>query len=209
MGLQTTNQPPTTGDYGPAGNYYDKFAAGNPLVRWMMNGFKTSLLELLAPLAYERVLEAGCGEGYILELLNRPGCVGMDIDLPVTQEARARFPAAYFAVADGTRLPVPDRSYDLVLGIEVLEHVPDPAAFVREARRVTRRYCLFSVPREPIWRVLNLARGRYWIAWGNTPGHIQHWSSAGFVRLLSEHLTVRAVRRPLPWTMVLCEVDGD
>ena len=39
------------------------------------------------------------------------------------------------------------------------------------------------VPREPVWRVLNVARGRY-VRWlGNPPGHIQHFSRAAFLAL--------------------------
>jgi len=60
------------------------------------------------------------------------------------------------------------------------------------------------VPREPIWRILNMARGKYWRALGNTPGHLQHWSRSGILGLLAEHFEIVEVRTPLPWTMVLC-----
>lgn len=189
-----------------AGNYYDKFNAKNPLVRWMMHGFKTSLTQLVSAVEYENLLEIGCGEGYILELLAPPTSLGLDLDLAILQEARQRYPAAALALGDGTRLPCPDKSFDLVLGIEVLEHVHDPAAFLGEVQRIGRRFCVFSVPREPIWRLLNMARGRYWGALGNTPGHVQHWSSKTFVELVSNYMTVLQIEKPLPWTMVLCEL---
>jgi len=60
-----------------------------------------------------------------------------------------------------------------------------------------------SVPREPLWRGLNMARGAYWRDLGNTPGHVNHWSKRGFVSLLSCVGVVEEVRSPFPWTVVL------
>jgi hypothetical protein len=72
-------------------------------------------------------------------------------------------------------------------------------------QRVARRHVLLSVPREPLWRVLNVARGAYWRDWGNTPGHVQHWSRDEFVALVSRYFTLTRVVAPFPWTMVLAE----
>ena len=72
-----------------------------------------------------------------------------------------------------------------------------------------RRWLIISVPREPIWRILNLARLRYATSLGNTPGHVQHWSSRRFVALVSEFADVRAVLRPLPWTVLLAHRVSD
>jgi hypothetical protein len=63
-----------------------------------------------------------------------------------------------------------------------------------------------SVPREPIWCGLNMVRGKYFSKLGNTPGHIQHWSSSDFVNLVSKYFDVVEVKKPLPWTMLLCRV---
>jgi hypothetical protein len=71
---------------------------------------------------------------------------------------------------------------------------------------VARPYLLVSVPREPIWRMLNLLRGAYISQAGNTPGHVQHWSTRAFVRFLREKFEIIKVQKPLPWTMVLCRV---
>ena len=80
--------------HGPAGNVYDKFNTRNPLARWLMNGFKRSLFELIASLEVENVLEIGCGEGYVLELLGIPASVGLDVDHPILLEAQVRNPGA-------------------------------------------------------------------------------------------------------------------
>ena len=85
----------------------------------------------------------------------------------------------------------------------MLEHVPDPEHTLAEMARCAERHLLVSVPREPLWRMLNMARGAYWSELGNTPGHLNHWSRRSFVRLLSRHGEVVEVRSPFPWTMLL------
>ena len=105
-------------------------------------------------------------------------------------------------VGDATSLDFPDRSFDLVLAIEVLEHIPNPERALREIARVAKSDVVVSVPREPIWRIGNLARGRYITAMGNTPGHINHWGSNSFRRFVRTEFDVVSVRTPLPWTMV-------
>ena len=45
-------------------------------------------------------------------------------------------------------------------------------------------FILLSVPKEPIWRICNMARGKYWKDLGNTPGHIQHWTKKKFCRMV-------------------------
>ena len=104
------------------------------------------------------------------------------------------------------RIDAADGEYDLVLAIEVLEHVPEPERALREIARVCRGQVVLSVPREPIWRIGNMARGRYLRQLGDTPGHVNHWSAGSFRRLVARHFDVEQVRRPLPWTMIRAAV---
>ena len=129
------------------------------------------------------------------------------LDLP-DPELAAHWVSRPFAAVFGDigALPFPDDTFDLVLAIEVLEHVPDPDAALREVARVACADVLISVPREPMWRAANVARGKYWKALGNTPGHIQHWGKRSFADLVGRHLDVAAVRSPPPWTMVAARV---
>ena len=82
------------------------------------------------------------------------------------------------ASMEAENLPFADGEFDLASAIEVLEHVPDPEHTVAEMARCAERHLLVSVPREPLWRMLNMARGAYWSELGNTPGHLNHWSRA-------------------------------
>ncbi|MBI2709224.1 MAG: class I SAM-dependent methyltransferase [Actinobacteria bacterium] len=175
----------------------------------MMAGFFAALDASLPAERPERVLEVGVGEGEVAERLRSrwPGVALCAVDLPdpaLAASWRERGLAGSFA--DIERLPFADGTFDLVLAIEVLEHVPDPPAALRELGRVAGARLVLSVPREPIWRVANVARGKYLRHLGNTPGHVNHWSKDAFCDLVARELTVRGVLSPFPWTMVSADV---
>jgi SAM-dependent methyltransferase len=189
----------------PTGNTYDKYAATNPVERRLVQGFFGSLDAALPVVAPTSILEVGVGEAEVADRVRAryPEARFVGIDLPDAELA------AHWATrgltgsfADIAQLPFPDASFDLILGIEVLEHVPDPTAALRELRRLATGDLVLSVPREPIWRAANLARGKYVRALGNTPGHVNHWSKRTFTRLVGSQFTVRRVATPFPWTMV-------
>jgi len=193
----------------PTGNTYDKYGSTNPVVRRLMNGFESTLDELWHKAAPESILDVGCGEGVLTEQwadkLGSRRIVGIDLDDPKLKaewEKRRRANLEY-RVEDATHLSFADNEFDLASAIEVLEHVPDPEHTLAEMARCARGHLLVSVPREPLWRMLNMARGAYWPALGNTPGHINHFSRRGFAGLLSRYGEVVAVRSPFPWTMLL------
>ena len=174
-----------------------------------MTAFHHTLDELWEQAAPTSVLDVGCGEGVLTEewaaRLGDGRIVGIDLDDPKlrTEWERRRRPNLEFVTADATALSFADDEFDLAAAIEVLEHVPDPEATVAEMARVAERHLLVSVPREPLWRGLNLARGAYWRSLGNTPGHVNHWSKRSFTSLLARHGSIVEARSPLPWTMLL------
>jgi SAM-dependent methyltransferase len=193
----------------PTGNTFDKYGSQNPVVRRLMAGFHGTLDELWDRAAPSSVLDVGCGEGVLTvewaDRLNDGRVVGIDLDDPKLRaewEQRKR-PNLEFRAEEATRLTFADGEFDLAAAIEVLEHVPEPEATLAEMARVARRHLLVSVPREPLWRGLNMARGAYWRDLGNTPGHVNHWSKRGFVSLLSRYGAVEEARSPFPWTMLL------
>jgi 2-polyprenyl-3-methyl-5-hydroxy-6-metoxy-1,4-benzoquinol methylase len=193
------------------GNTYDKYGSTNPVVRRLMAGFEATLDELFARAAPRSLLDVGCGEGVLTERWARRidgPVVGIDLDDPGlhAQWAQRSAPNLEYRVMKAERLPFADGEFDVATAIEVLEHVPDPAHTVAEMARVARRHLLVSVPREPLWRALNVARGAYVKDLGNTPGHLNHWSKRSFVELLSRHGEVVEARSPFPWTMLLVRV---
>jgi ubiquinone/menaquinone biosynthesis C-methylase UbiE len=188
-----------------AGNTYDKYASTNPIEQRMMRGFFAALDAALEGLAPRVVVEVGAGEGRVTEHLRArfPDATVVGMDLPDDAlAAEWRAAATPMCFGDATRLPLTDGRADLVVALEVLEHVPQPDRALRELARVCGGTAVLSVPREPIWRAGNLARGRYVKQLGNTPGHVNHWSARAFGRFVQTGFTVEGAWRPLPWTMV-------
>jgi SAM-dependent methyltransferase len=192
-----------------AGNHFDKYRSRNPIHRALVGGFLRSARGLVRLAAPRHVLEVGCGPGDLAaHLFLSGGCPSVDytgIDISPTEVAvaRARYPASRFQVASAYDLPFPDRCFDLVVVCEVLEHLERPSDCLREVERVCGGHVLASVPWEPVWRVLNVVRGKYWRRLGNTPGHVRHFSRRGCRRLVAARFDLVAERRPFPWTMIL------
>jgi 2-polyprenyl-3-methyl-5-hydroxy-6-metoxy-1,4-benzoquinol methylase len=192
------------------GNHYPKYTVRNPVARRLVDGFLAALAELAERSGARQVHEIGCGEGFLSTMLAERGFTvrGRDLSLSAVTTAHRRaaglgLPVS-FRVADLYALaPEPDGA-ELVVCCEVLEHLGDPARALGVLARLAQPHLVVSVPREPLWRMLNMARCRYWGALGNTPGHLQHWSTRGFLALLERQVEVLEVRTPLPWTMALC-----
>ncbi|MCP4435889.1 MAG: class I SAM-dependent methyltransferase [Actinomycetia bacterium] len=195
----------TSAEGTPHRNVYDKYSTRNPVERRLMEGFFDALSASMRGLAPDRILEVGAGEGEVTTrvMARFPGVPVLCMDLPddeTAQHWQKRDLVGGFG--DIHDLPFPDSSFDLVLAIEVLEHVDDPEKALAEMERVTRDTVVVSVPREPVWRAANMARGKYLRDLGNTPGHVNHWGSDAFRRMVARHLDVVWDAKPFPWTMV-------
>jgi 2-polyprenyl-3-methyl-5-hydroxy-6-metoxy-1,4-benzoquinol methylase len=196
------------------GNVYDKYGTSNPVARRLMAGFMAQLDELVERTGAKEAHEVGCGEGELAIRLTRHGIAirGTDAFPQVLEEARRRAKAAGVEI-DFEATPVEEldparHGAELIVCCEVLEHLEDPERALDVLAGLARPWLIASVPREPLWRALNLARLSYVGELGNTPGHLNHWSKHDFVRFLTRRFEVIEVRSPTPWTMVLCRVQS-
>lgn len=195
------------------GNHHHKYTSTNPAIRFLTNRFLLDLETVFDRVAAEtptaRVAEIGCGEGEIAERLHGRWGDVTAVDLPDAglRAEWANRPGPRFVHGNAARLPFADNAFDVVASVEVLEHLHDPVAGLREYARVARRHLVLSVPREPIFRLGNLLAARHVRELGNTPGHLNHWSSPEFVRFVSTVGAVADVVKPLPWTIVWVRLD--
>lgn len=192
-------------------DFRSKYTKTNAITRRLLDGFFRAVGESIAGKDIQSALEVGCGEGFstvkLREMLPAAATLrACDVEQRLVEEARLRNPGIPIEQESIYELPYENASHDAVFVMEVLEHLEDPARGLAEVCRVSKRWVVATVPREPIWRMLNFARLKYVTSLGNTPGHLNHWSSGGFAKFVGKIAEVRQVRKPLPWTVVLAEV---
>ncbi|MEE4193716.1 MAG: class I SAM-dependent methyltransferase [Anaerolineae bacterium] len=178
-----------------------------------MSGFLGSFFQLLEDMRSSpaAVVEVGCGEGEILKHLRSrfpaADISATDLSPAVLAQAAQTNPDAGidFTLQNAEQLDqYSDTQFDLVVCLEVLEHLENPQKGLQELIRISRRDILVSVPNEPIWRILNMLRGKYWKHLGNTPGHLNHWSRTSFRKFLQSQSGAKLVQQkyPFPWQMI-------
>lgn len=186
-----------------------KFLDQTPIQQGLIGNFRRQFLATLTSVQPTSILELGCGEGYLLNQINKRlpdvPLLGLDTYQPSLDEGQRLFHHLNMQLGDIYRITQPDNSWDLMIGSEVLEHLDDPRAALQELRRVAKRYVLLSVPHEPWFRLGNFARGRHFRRFGNHPEHVNLWSQHGFARFVGRELTVVRIVNAFPWTIVLAK----
>jgi len=160
------------------------------------------------PLRAESLLDAGCGEGETIARLGGslpPRVVAIDLSDSAVRFTRRRLPAIEVQQHSVDRLPFAGDSFDLVLCLEVLEHLTDPGAALDELRRVGRRDVVVSTPHEPWFRLGSLARGKYVRDLGNHPEHLNHWNRRSLRALLETRFEAVSLVSSFPWLIAHCQ----
>lgn len=192
---------------------YTKEGAGR-IGSKLIDGYFSAVDQLIdkAPLSKDTTaLEIGCGAGFSTKRLR--DMLSDEVRLEASEyveemlpDARRLNPGIKIIPENAYQLKRENESVDLVFLLEVLEHLDYPDAALKEISRVVKPggYLIAGVPREPLWRVLNMMRLKYVSDFGNTTGHLNHWSRKDFIAHVSENFhEVIKVRSPLPWTLVL------
>lgn len=189
----------------------EKYQSGNWIANRLVTNFLKAIVGAVKDAGNKDVHEVGCGEGHILGVLAAAGFSvrGCDISPSSLEVARKESERHGFSIQIAEKsvyeLDESADAADTIVCCEVLEHLTDPELALKKLLSVTRRDLVLSVPNEPVWHLLNMARGKYWNALGNTPGHFQHWTTGQFVAFVAEQAEVVSVKRPLPWTLVRCK----
>lgn len=192
-----------------------KHLSANPLQQWLLQRFHRRVVSLVQSTGARAILDAGCGEGFTMHELRQAGVpatlVGVDFSpaaLAWHQANLLRESPAPLNVADVHALPFGDGSFDLVICLEVMEHLPDSARGLRELLRVARDHVLLSVPHEPFFRTANFLRGKHLRALGNDPEHLHNYSGRDFRRLVSAEADLIWHGYSFPWQIALARKRG-
>jgi 2-polyprenyl-3-methyl-5-hydroxy-6-metoxy-1,4-benzoquinol methylase len=194
------------------GNVVNKQSLKNPISRLLVKNFNKTVVQLTGKVSPVSILEVGCGEGIVTKILLESTLSkihSIDISDIVISQARKSVNSERVNFEKRSIYDLKDKEKygaDLVVCCEVMEHLLEPEEALKKLAFLASPYCLFSVPREPLWRLLNLLRGVYIKKLGNTPGHVQHWSKRSFRRFVRPFFTIIETATPLPWTFLLCRV---
>lgn len=198
--MATTDPPPSSNER--------KHESTNPIQRALVDRFVGRVAEVVERLDPASTLDVGCGEGYVLDALRRRGVGGslhgVDLSAQAIERARARLgDDVELQVADATALGDGGRRFDLVLSLEVLEHVPGPERVLPVLHQLAARNAVLSVPHEPWFRALNLARGRHLARLGNHPEHVNLWTRRAFLAFIDPWFEPAQRIGAFPWTLVV------
>lgn len=160
-----------------------------------------------------KVIELGCGEGFstvrLHEMLPKNARLSASEYVgKLVPRAQKLNPKVKVIEESVYELTHKDKTFDVIFLLEVMEHLDYPAKALKEIRRVMKDdgVLILGVPREPMWRILNMMRGKYIKDFGNTIGHLNHWSARSLIAFMNQNFgQVVAKRNPLPWTLVLAK----
>ncbi|SDW72994.1 methyltransferase domain-containing protein [Flavobacterium degerlachei] len=190
-------------------NFSGKYEDSNLISKFLVDNYFKSVEKLLNKTAtINSAHEIGCGEGRSTMKINK-----MISNLTASEYVESLIPLAknnnpHLTIFQESvyELKYEDNSVDLVLLLEVLEHLDFPKLALEELKRISKKYIILGVPREPLWRFLNICRFKYLRHFGNTPGHLNHWSKKSIIKLVEkEYGKVIAIESPIPWTIILAE----
>jgi len=195
-------------------DFGNKYKNNNYITSRLIDGYFNSVNILLNEIPRPKInsaLEIGCGEGYstarIRSLL--PVNVSFEASEFVTRLvplAKEKNPGIKIIKENVYKTTRKNNSFDLVFLLEVLEHLDYPDIALAELNRISKNFLILGVPKEPLWRILNMLRGKYVKNLGNTKGHLNHWSQRGVINFVTKYYgPVIAVENPIPWTIVLAK----
>lgn len=185
-----------------------KHESKNPIQRALIQRFAAAMVAMVEKVRPRTIIDVGCGEGYMLKALVDAGVDaelwGLDLSAPAIADARARLgDRAHLEVRDARELAELGQTFDLVMMLEVLEHIPEPATILPLLERLSAGHVLLSVPWEPFFRGLNFLRGKNLGRFGNDPEHINHWGRGSFRRFVEQRFQVIEMPGVFPWVMTL------
>ncbi|NQU82925.1 MAG: class I SAM-dependent methyltransferase [Parcubacteria group bacterium] len=186
---------------------HSKYSQANFLTQKLIDGFYNKVSKLVSNLEANKVLEVGCGHGfstaYLKHFFSGKHFEASELLQSSVNKAQKMHPEIKIYQESIYDLKRKESCFDLILALEVLEHLEDPKLALRQMHRVSSRYCLVSVPREPLWRIFNMCRLKYVRSAGNTPGHLNHWSKKDFIRFADDYFSIEEIALPLPWMIFL------
>ena len=135
------------------------------------------------------VLDCGSGPGRLLGLMQewfpQTTLYGLDIDYTVISEARQATRGTNYLVASAETLPFPENAVDILVTLHMVEHLPEPEHFFREANRVLRPGGILALATPNPQSIGARIMKDKWSGW--CPEHVSLKPPETWERLLTKH----------------------
>ena len=187
---------------------FKKYHSKNILKRILLRLFLKNIVKIVDNQKdINNILDAACGEGLVIAEINEYRSNlkidGFDIAEQSIDYARKILPNNKFFIGDILNIDIADNSYDLVMALEVLEHLNEPIKAIKELARVSKKYVLISVPFEPWFSIGNILSGKNLKRFGQDEDHKQFWTKKKIRNLVSKEIDIQFVKISFPWTIIL------
>ena len=137
-----------------------------------------------------KVLECGTGPGFLLKHMEiwfpKAILFGLDIDAQLICEARSQTTRSRFVQASATEMPFSDASFDLLIALHLVEHLPQPGCFFAEARRVLHDEGLLIIATPNPTGIGARMMGKRWPGWRDE-SHVSLNPPAFWRKLVSDN----------------------
>jgi 2-polyprenyl-3-methyl-5-hydroxy-6-metoxy-1,4-benzoquinol methylase len=185
------------------GNFFNKYESNNPLVKFVMGKYFGAIRHFLDGIKFDSMIDLGCGEGEIIRWTwknyGKKKTMAYDIDNILLANIKSEFPDVKTDTIYLDKETDTKNSYDLALFLEVLEHIEDYEAVLKNISKMKFKYLLISVPNEPFFRGANIVRLKYVMRLGNTPGHVNNFHYFKFRSLVNKYFPKDKVDFRICW----------
>lgn len=148
-------------------NHMDElYTSKNPLVKFMMIKRLNLIAKAIPSGKGLKILDAGCGEGHLIERLNYKNnknlYYGIDITKIALKKAKKRCPYARLKMMDLKKINFHEEYFDIIICTEVIEHIPEYKIVIEELKRVLKKegYLILTFPNETITTIFRFLVGR-------------------------------------------------
>lgn len=189
----------------------DKYISKNFILKFILNKFRKDVIKLVKLASPNSILDIGCGEGFIIREVAdnfNAKITAVDIEKEAIEYAKKNSQRKNidYCVGNIFKLNYKNNSFDLVMGIEVFEHLKEFEVAFEIVSGLTKKYLLISVPNEPWFRIANVLRLKYLKDLGNTPGHVNNWTKKEFKKLCSKYGKIVKLKTSTFWNMALINI---
>ncbi len=178
--------------YMPENNMEEVYHSSNPIVSFVHTQRLKKIVEMVPSGKELRILDAGCGEGHLIDILHEKfpqnEYAGIDITDVALEKSKVKCPYAMIRKMDLDQINFPDEYFDVVVCTEVLEHIYEFKDVIHELERVLKKGGMLIVthPNEVLWTASRFLLRRKPI---RVPDHVNAFTQGFMSRTVNLPLT--------------------